>query len=286
MLSIPPKELQMLKAKITDISLFENFLSIINKFVQQCQFSLTTEKVSVYCKNPNDFASSRLLLDSNILKLNEGQKYDKVSICIRDVIAFKSAISIVRTIEDVKEIEVQLDDIQNGDNVVIRSIRYRSKNGGSFNLITIDFDVIKNFVSKDSTASLQKDWEFNVNPKNLDIIQNKTGNIVSMDEVSVYIYPKNGKAIIELTSKKSAAVNSIALPLADSYTGSLDNASFNEIAIHESSFRIFNILRVTEQKDIDCFFNIANNVFFISSELNDGESYIKARLFIQMVKGK
>jgi len=276
----------MLKAKITDISLFENFLSIINKFVQQCQFVLTTEKVSVYCKNPNNFASARLLLDSNLIKLNEGQKYDKVNICIRDVIAFKSAISIVHSVEDVKEIEVQLDDVVNGDNVSIKSIKYKSKNGGSFNLITIDFDVIKDFVSKDSSVVLKKDWVFDVNPKNLDIIQNRTNNIVNMDEVSVYIYPKNDKAIIELTSKKSAAINSIALPLSDSYEGSLNDAEFNEIAIHESSFRIFNILKVTESKDINCFFNIANNVFFITSELNDGDNYIKSRLFIQMVRGK
>ena len=276
----------MLKAKIEDISLFENFLSIINKFVQQCQFVLTTEKVSVYCKNPNSFASARLLLDSNLMRLNEGQKYDKVNICIRDVIAFKSAISIVNTVEGVKEIEVQLDDVGSEENVSIKSIKYKSKNGGSFNLITIDFDVIKDFISKDTSVVLQKDWEFNVNPKNLDIIQNRTNNIVNMDEVSVYIYPKNDKAIVELTSKKSAAINSIALPIADSYKGSLDEAEFNEIAIHESSFRIFNILKVTDENDINCFFNIANNVFFISSHIDSDDLYVKSRLFIQMVKGK
>lgn len=276
----------MLKARITDISLFANFLSVISKFVQQCQFILTTEKVSVYCRSPV-FSSARLLLDSNLLQLDEGQGCDKVSICIRDVIAFRSAISIVQTVEDVKEIEIQLEDVKGGDNeTVIKSVRYKSENGGGFRLITIDFDVIKNLVSKDTSMDLERDWSFNVNPRNLDIIQNKTGSIVNMDEASAYIYPKDGKVLIELTSKKSAAINSIALPLADSYAGSLDNAGFSEIAIHEGSFRIFNILKVTDEKDIDCFFNISTNVFFITSELNSEGNYIKSRLFIQMVKGK
>ncbi len=276
----------MLKARISDISLFENFLSIINKFVQQCQFVLTTEKVSVYCKNPVNFASARLLLDSNLLTLNKDQKYDKINICIRDVIAFKSAISIVKTVEDVKEIEIELNEVVNNDEVLIKNIKYKSKNGGSFNLITIDFDVIKNFISKDSTVSLNKDWEFDIDPKNLDIIQNRTNNIVNMDEVSVYVYPKNNKAIIELTSKKSSAINSISLPVSDSYEGSLENAPYDEIAIHESSFRILNILKATDKKDLHCFFNIENNVFFITSKIVYEDSYIKSRLFVQMIKGR
>ena len=43
---------------------------------------------------------------------------------------------------------------------------------------------------------------------------------------------------------------------------------------------------MTDEKDIDCFFNISTNVFFITSELNSEGNYIKSRLFIQMVKGK
>ena len=145
----------MLKARITDISLFANFLSVISKFVQQCQFILTTEKVSVYCRSPV-FSSARLLLDSNLLQLDEGQECDKVSICIRDVIAFRSAISIVQTVEDVKEIEIQLEDVKGNDETVIKSVRYKSENGGGFRLITIDFDVIKNLVSKDTSMDLQR----------------------------------------------------------------------------------------------------------------------------------
>ncbi len=277
----------MLKAKIEDISLFENFLSIINKFVKQCQFVLTTEKVSVYCKNFESFSTARLLMDSNLMKLNENQKCNKVSICIRDVIAFKSAVSIVQQVEGVSDIEVSLENVDAGnDNVIIKSIKYKGKNGSGFNLITIDFDVIKNFVSKEVVTTLSKDWVFNVNPKNLDIIQSKTGNIVNMDEISAYVYPKDGKVIMELTSKDSMMSNSIALPIANEYTGSLDNAKYNAIAINESSLRIFNILKVTDENDINCFFNIANNVFFISSKLMNNDYYIKSRMFIQMVKGK
>ena len=68
----------MVKATIHDIKLFDNFLGIINKFVQQCQFILDTDGVKVYCKNPTNFSSARLLLKSNVITLNKNQKYDKV----------------------------------------------------------------------------------------------------------------------------------------------------------------------------------------------------------------
>lgn len=276
----------MLKATIYDLAMFENLLGVINKFVQQCQFVLTTKKVDIYCKNPTNFASARLLLDSNVIQLNEGQGVEIVEICIRDVIAFKSAISIIQQIDpDTTEIEINLDD-DSDEGGKIKSISYKSKNGGSFNLITIDFDVIKDFVSKEVKTELSEDWKFNINPKNLDIIQNRTNNIVNMDEISVYIYAEDGKAVFELTSKKSSAINSIALPVANSYEGSLEKCAFKEIAIHESSFRIFNILRVTREKDIECIFDISHNIFRVTSHIENNDCYINSRLFIQMVKGK
>ena len=57
----------MLKATIHDLEMFENFLNVINRFVQQCEFDLHTDKVNVFCSNQRDFSSSRLLLDSNVI---------------------------------------------------------------------------------------------------------------------------------------------------------------------------------------------------------------------------
>lgn len=278
----------MIKATIHDINLFDNFLGIINKFVQQCQFVLDTNEVNVYCKNPTSFSSARLLLKSDVITLNKNQKYESVKICIRDVIAFKSAISIVEQIEEVDSIEINLDVVETNNEVFIKSIKYNSKNGGKFNLITIDVDVIKDFISKDSTTVLKQDWKFKINPKNLDIAQNRTNNIVNIEEVSVYIYPdyENNKAILELSSKKSSSINSIAIPISDSFEGSLKGFGYNEIAIHESSFRIFNILKASQKDELNCFFNCDNNVFFITSKIISNSYYISSRLFVQMVKGK
>lgn len=279
----------MLKAKIYDLALFENFLGIINKFVQQCEFVLDTNKLNVYCKNPTAFSSARLLLDTDVIKLNSNQKYQNIKLCIRDVMAFKSAISIIQQIENINEIEIGLNDIEDEGNVYIKNIKYKGKNGANFNLITIDFDVIKEFVSKETTTKLVKNWKFNINPRNLDIAQNKTNNIVNINEVSVYIYPdsKNGRAVISLANKASAALNSISIPISDSSEGSLEGFNQPAVCIHESSFRIFNILRVSNPNDIECFFNFDNNVFFITSHLKSESQYsINSRLFVQMVKGK
>ena len=94
------------------------------------------------------------------------------------------------------------------------------------------------------------------------------------------------KAIVELSSKKSASINSIAIPISETAEGSLNGFGYKEIAIHESSFRIFNILKTTDPNDIECFFNMENNIFFITSKISLNNYTIKSRLFIQMVKGK
>ena len=285
----------MLKATIHDLEMFENFLNVINRFVQQCEFDLHTDKVNVYCSNQRDFSSSRLLLDSDVITLNEGQKVDSIKIYIRDVIAFKSAISIVRDVEGVDEIQISLDDIENelaydeSEKVLVKSIKYKGKNGGKFNLITVDKSVILNYISKELTKKLEKNLIFNINPKNLDILQNKTNNIVNISEVSVYIYPDeaNNKIILDLTSKQSSSTNSISLPISNSYTGSLEGFPYKEIAIHESAFRILNILRASDEENLRCFFNIDNNVFFIESEIYSNSKHkIHSRLLVQMIKGK
>ena len=288
----------MLKATINDLAMFENFLNVINRFVQQCEFELHTDKVNVFCTNTRDFPSSRLLLDSNTISLDKNQKYSEVKIYIRDVMAFKSAISIVRDInEDINSIQLSLDDVENdmgfddSEKVLIKSIKYNGKKGGKFNLITVDKSVIINYVSKELSRKLEKNLSFNINPKNLDILQNRTGNIVDSDEISVYIYPNKDKnehnIILDLSSKKSSATNQIALPISDDYSGSLEGFTYEEIVIHDSAFRILNILRTTKEEDLKCFFNIENNVLFVESEITSKDGFnIHSRLLVQMITGK
>lgn len=284
----------MLKATIHDLEMFENFLNVINRFVQQCEFDLHTDKVNVFCSNQRDFSSSRLLLDSDVITLDKNQKVDSVKIYIRDVIAFKSAISIVKDVEDIDKIQISLEDIENdlvyddNEKILIKSIKYKGKKGGKFNLITVDKSVISNYISKELSRSLEKNLVFNIIPKNLDILQNKTNNIVNISEVSVYIYPDENQnnVILDLTSKQSSSSNSISLPISNGYSGSLDGFPYKEIAIHESAFRILNILRVADENDLNCFFNIENNVFFIESNMTKNDFKIHSRLLVQMIKGK
>lgn len=288
----------MLIATIHDLAMFENFLNIINRFVQQCEFELHTNKVNVFCSNTRDYPSSRLLLDSDTISLDKNQNYDCVKIYIRDVMAFKSAISIIRDInEDLDSIQILLDDVKNemtfdnSEKILIKSIKYNSKKGGKFNLITVDKSVIVNYVSKELSRTLEKNLIFNINPKMLDILQNRTGNIVDSDEISVYIYPNKDKnehnIILDLTSKKSSSTNQIALPISDDYSGSLEGFSYGEIVIHDSAFRILNILKATDSNDLKCFFNIENNVLFVESEIKSKNGYkIHSRLLAQMITGK
>ena len=80
-------------------------------------------------------------------------------------------------------------------------------------------------------------------------------------------------------------MNNIALPISDTYIGHLPE-TMPEVAIHESSFRLLNILKVTDQNKLNCFFNDEYNLFFIESELNQLNYYIKSRLLISIIKGK
>lgn len=248
-------------------------------------------KSSLYCKNTKDFSTSRLLLDTNTLTLLDNDITNVVKICLRDITAFRSSISILQTVEQVNEAILDLDIIPENNEYFARTINYENKT--KFKLISVDFQVIEQFVSKDLETVLDEEWLFYIDPARLDIIQNRTGNIVNVqDDVSVYFYGNINKetneksVIIDLNSRKSTYINSIALPIADDFEGMLPK-DLPEVAIHDTSFRLLNILRVTDKNSLKCFFNSKFNVFFVESKLKNEENYyIKSRLILGIIKGK
>lgn len=248
-------------------------------------------KSSLYCKNTKDFSTSRLLLDTNSLTLENNNISDTIKICLRDITAFRSSINILQTVEQVNEAVLDIDVIPENGEYFAKTIEYKNK--AKFKLISVDFQVIEQFVSKDLETTLDETWSFFIDPARLDIIQNRTGNIVNVqDDVSVYFYgqvdeeTKEKQVIIDLNSRKSSYINSIALPIADDFTGSLPK-DLPEVAIHESSFRLLNILRVTEKQNLKCFFNTQFNIFFVESKIKNEENfYIKSRLILGIIKGK
>jgi hypothetical protein len=283
----------MINIKIHDLKSFENFLGVASRFVQQGQLIVKKEYSSLYCKNTKDFSSSRLLLDTNTLTLDQNEKIDELKICLRDIPAFRSSINIIQVVEQINEVTLFVEELPDPDGIFAKYIQYKGKT--KFKLISVDFQVIEQFVSKAITATeIPETWKFNIDPARLDIIQNRTGTIVNVkDDVSVYFYKELNKetnenmVIIDLNAKNSTYINHIALPVAESSIGSLPEG-LSEAAIHESAFRILNILRVTNKEDLTCFFSEKFNVFFINSKLADADNkfWIKSQLLIQTIKGK
>ena len=276
----------MIKVTIHNLKSFETFLSVACKFVQQGQLVITKEKCSLYCKNLKDFSSARLLLDTNLLTINTDQSLDIIKVCLRDISAFRSSIDIINLVENKNQAELELEEQQEENEYFAKTINYNGK--AKFKLITIDLQVIEQYISTELKQQISiKDWEFNIDPARLDIIQNRTNNIVNVqDDVSVYLYGKDNQVMVDLTAKKSNYINRIALPISEQYIGKLPD-DLSEVAIHESSFRILNILRVTNQEDLKCFFTSEFNLFMVESQLNMEQNYwIKSRLLIGIIKGK
>ena len=277
----------MIKIEVHNLKAFENFLIIAGKFVQQGQLVITKEKSSFYCKNPKEFSTSRLLLDTNLLTINKNEEIDLIKICIRDIIAFRSSISIIDNVEQVETATLLVEEFLTTDNEYVgKSIQYKGKT--KFKLISVDFQVIEQYISKELSVNLNENWVFNIDPVRLDIIQNRTGNIVNVkDDVSVYLYTddETKHVMVDLNAKHATYVNHIALPIAEESSGCLPD-HMKEVAIHESSFRLMNILRVTDKNDLRCAFSEDYNVFLINSELKQDNYYIKSRLLISIIKGK
>ena len=253
----------MVSAEIKDLKIFEEFLSVANKFVQQGQLIINKEKTSLFCKNPQDFSTSKLMLDTNSMKLSSNTEIDEIRYCIKDINSLKSALSIISQVENVNECIVELENVPSVDReIYAKTIRY--KGTAKFKLISIDPAVIEKYITNELKTELSEDWKFTIDPINLDILQNKTGNIVNTtNDVSIYIYPdpSTKKVMVDLNTRQTDYMNSIALPIANSYEGELNN-KMNEVAIHESAFRLFNILKVKE--NLNCFFTSKYNIFFIS----------------------
>lgn len=280
----------MIKIKVHDLKKFENFLTIAGKFVQQGQLIVTKTKTCMFCKNQADFSNCRLLLDTNILTIDESEELEQIKICIKDISAIRSSVSIVQCVENKNEITLEVQEcISNTGEYFGKTIQYKGKT--KFKLISVDYQIIEQFVSKDLEVKLTHSWEFNIDPAKLDIIQNRTGSIVNTKEdVSIYICPieETGEVNIELSARASSYTNSFALPIATSYTGGLPEG-FNDVAINESSFRMMNILKVTEAERLNCFFDDEYNVFCITSQLGNTEEdpyFINSRMLMNIVKGK
>lgn len=275
----------MITVEIKNLKLIEEFLAVANKFVQQAQLIITKEKSSLFCKNPQDFSTSKLMLDTNAMFISEKEELNEIKYCIKDINSLKSSLNIISQVENINECNVELEDTPSIDgSTYAKTIRY--KGIAKFKLISIDPTVIEKYITNELKTELIEEWKFQINPVNLDILQNRTGNIVNVtNDVSIYIYPdvETGKVMVDLNTRQTDYMNSIALPIADSYEGSL-NSRMNEVAIHESAFRLFNILKVKD--NLNCFFTSKYNIFFISSEIKSENYYIKARLMNQIIKGK
>lgn len=278
----------MLKIKIHDLKKFENFLTIAGKFVQQGQLIVSKEKTCFFAKNQQEFSNSRLLLYTNVLTTDNTDNI--IKICLKDLSAFKSSISIVQTVENINELILNIEQTIAPDNTYFaKKISYTGKT--KFKLVCVDAQIIEQYISKDLEVKLNRSWEFNIDPLKLDIIQNRTGSIVNVkDDVSIYIGQNidTHEVFVNLAAKTSSFVNSFSLPISDNYTGSLTTES-NDVAITESSFRLMNILRVTDKKDINCFFDDEYNVFCITSKLGPAKEdkyFIISKVLMNIVKGK
>ena len=287
----------MRKAQIKNLLFFDEFLKVVGRFVSQCQFVLTSDELNVYCRNPDSYQTSRLLLKTNSMCLADDEKDLVCEICIKDVIALKSALSLIVQIEDKNEASVSIDTVQEDSNKETGlQISYKGPKGYKFKLKSGNYDIMKNFISKDSTTVLQHDWEFALDPKMLSLAQNKVSNIVKFEDVNVSFCKADGSdsVLVSLENDANKALNALEIPVASSSKGDFDNifddatskiTSKGKICIHESSFRIFNILSVED--DISCFYNKKYKTFFIaSSKENDTGLFIKSRLFAQSVKAK
>lgn len=225
------------------------------------------------------------MLDTNAMVISTKEEIDEIKYCIKDINSLKSALAIVAQVENINECKVELEDVPSVDGeIYAKTIRYKGQ--AKFKLISIDPTVIEKYITNELKTELTQDWKFVINPVNLDILQNRTGNIVNTtNDVSIYIYPdpSTKKVMVDLNTRQTDYMNSIALPIADTYEGELNN-KMNEVAIHESAFRLFNILKVKE--NLNCFFTSKYNIFFISSEISKDGFYIKSRLMNQIIKGK
>lgn len=275
----------MVKAELKNIKLFVEFLSVANKFVQRGQLIISKTKTSLFCKNPQDFSTSKLMLDTNSLLLSDKAEIDEIKYCIKDLTALKSSLNIISQIENVNNCTLELEDVPSIDeSIYAKTLRY--KGTAKFKLISIDPTVIEKYITAELKTELSQDWKFIINPVNLDILQNRTSAICdTTNEVSVYIYPdhETNKVMVDLNTRQTDYMNSIALPIADSFTGNLA-PNMQEVAIHESAFKLFNILKVKE--NLNCFFTTKYNIFFIESKIENGGYYIRARVMNQIIKGK
>lgn len=218
-----------------------------------------------------------MAFETDLIRMSNPE--DECDLCVRNVIALKSALETVKKLDkDISSIELELEET--GYCGEIGAISYGNEDNVGFRLVTIDKEVISNNLDRDIRTELNRDWCFKIDPEKLDIAQNKTGSIVNMNETGCYLKKgSSGAAMVVLTSRKSKNSNSVSIPISETSTGNLHG----EIAIHESAFRLMNVIRA---KELVAAFDATNNALVVKCALEKDGFYVKSRMLSGLVNGK
>jgi hypothetical protein len=187
--------------------------------------------------------------------------------------------------QPVSSIDLMLFETR-GDDSLIEKIVY-SNSEGSFELNTVDPNTVESAKTTDVKTKFTPDCVFEINARNLDILQNKTNAVIGDTEVRPHIeYSEDKKIMMSLRIKKDDKnfrnTNRISLPLTDKYEGALKYPNgMDSIVIDDSSFRIMNILKATD--GIKCSILNKYNALMVESSIHSDEMFITSLVLIQFV---
>ena len=108
----------MIKAHIYGAKAFENFLRIINRFVSLGTFIVTEEKTVFYAINPQEFPSSRIEMETNIMTLipgasvkNKKEEYpvSTVKMSFNELQKFRSSLEMMDSFYKKNEFDLNIE---------------------------------------------------------------------------------------------------------------------------------------------------------------------------------
>lgn len=297
----------MIKVEMHDAKAFANFLSIIMRFVQGGMFIVDSEKTVFYAVNPQEFPTTRLELETNLMTLKDGSSFKNkkeeiavtaLKFSFSELFKFKANLDIMDSFYkkntfdfgvDVSLLSSKGDQSENLPGTYVVQKFYFHENDCNINQFCVEENVVKRVTMKKLTRDLEHKISFDIDPSTLALIQSKTANFVDLEkDGSIYIYPDKDIMKIELGARLVSFSNSVILKISDTYEGNIIGTDTPEIIIHKTGYDILNILRTNEHNGLHCKFSPKYKVLEVNSEISNTEKtwWIKAKILTSQVKGK
>lgn len=236
---------------ITNLSVFNAFLTSILKIVQAAEFNIDSKECVV--RSINESNSIRSFLSTNSIISNE-----PITFCLNEV---SKLLKCVSTLEELNKSDIYELKFDGTFILFEKDVKFKLK--------TIKREIIEKQLSLPLNSTLENIYGFSLKNELYRKLLSLT-SISSSDKAKIYLANINGKIMAEIDDKTLKITDSIGIPISSEISGTWSDV----ICVSLDCFKLFNLtnanlinIYMTDKKVLRTTSSIEVNQSYLNSEI-------------------